>query len=212
MALARTTLSAAVAAGDQFIVVASATSVAAGSIIRVDDERMTVTKAYVLASTTVPVLRGQDGSSAVAHVASAGVVHGIPSDWGGQEVQTSTNFPIAGRPRRIVSVTASSTLTLPLPGEDLFVILNGTSVITLTVPVPTKDLDGCRLTICGNGAAAHALTFTGGLSGAGSNYDAITVNATAPIAVDAIACNSLWNAFSAIPIAGTVTNVTGSIA
>ena len=92
------------------------------------------------------------------------------------------------------------------------VILNGTSVITLTIPVPTKDMDGCLLTIVGNGAAAHILTFTGGLSGAGASYDVVTVNATAPIAMQAMACNGLWMSFTAVPIAGTVTNITGTVA
>jgi hypothetical protein len=172
---------------------------------------MKVTRAYVNASTTVPVLRGQEGTQQVAHVASAGVVHGVASDFAAQAAQTAAQYLISGRPRVLQSITATGTLTLPAPGSDLFVVLNGTSVITLTVPVPTKEMDGTILTICGNGAAAHVLTFTGGLSGAGASYDVITVNATAPIAVQAIACNSLWNAFAAIPVAGTVTNVTGTI-
>jgi hypothetical protein len=72
-------------------------------------------------------------------------------------------------------------------------------------------MDGCLLTIVGNGAAAHVLTFTGGFSGAGTSYDVITVNATAPIAVQAIACNAVWVALAAVPLAGTVTNITGTV-
>jgi hypothetical protein len=72
-------------------------------------------------------------------------------------------------------------------------------------------MDGCLLTIVGNGAAAHVLTFTGGLSGAGTSYDVVTVNSTAPIAMQAMACNGLWTSFTAVPIAGTVTNITGTV-
>jgi len=214
MALTRTTLAAACAADATFLSVASATSIAVGSVILIEGEQMVVTKAYVLGTTNpVPVLRGQNGTLPVAHPITAGVVHGSPSDteWGNVSAQTAAQFMQAGRSRKFISITATSSLTLPDPGNDLLVILNGTSVITLTVPVPTKAMDGTVLTIVGNGAAAHVLTFTGGLSGAGSSYDVITVNATAPIAVQAIACNSLWVALAAIPVAGTVTNVTGTL-
>jgi hypothetical protein len=40
----------------------------------------------------------------------------------------------------------------------------------------------------------------------------VTVNATAPIGMQCVACIGLWNAFAAIPIAGTVTNITGTVA
>ncbi len=212
MALATTTLSTAVAVNDNSIVVASATSMAAGRLIRIDDEFMQVISSYV-SGTTVGVLRGQQGSAVVAHAITANVTHGLGSDF---------SVPPAGAPmavidpaqrvRRTISLTAAATLSLPASGEDLMVILNGTSVIALTIPVPTKDLDGCELSIIGNGAAAHTLTFTGGLSGAGGSYDVITVNATAPIASKFVACNGLWVAYAQVPIAGTVTNITGTVA
>lgn len=212
MALTRTTLSAACAVGDSSLTVASATGLAAGMIILVDSEEMKVTRAYVAASTTVPVIRAQSGTAQVAHPTTAGVVFGVASDFAAPGIQSAAQFALMGRPRYFTSYSATGTMALPAPGTDLLVELNGTSVITLTIPVPTKELDGSILTIVGNGAAAHVLTFTGGLSGAGSSYDVITVNATAPIAVQAIACNSVWVALAAIPVAGTVTNVTGTLA
>lgn len=210
MALATTTLSVACAQGDKFIVVASATSVAAGRFILCDQEVMQVTKDYT-SGTTVNVIRGLDGTAQVAHKITANVTHGVASDFSTPASQTLVTYPAAGRNVSVISITATSSLTLPTGGSDLRVILNGTSVITLTVPVPTKDMDGTMLTIVGNGAAAHVLTFTGGLGGAGGSYDVITVNATAPIAFQAIAANGLWMGICGIPIAGTVTNVTGTI-
>lgn len=210
MALVRTTLSAAVAVSDTSITVASATSIAAGRLIQIDQETMEVIQSYT-SGTTVGVVRGQAGSATAAHKASAGVVHGDASDFdnpSAQEVVTNA----ASRATVITSVSATSTLALPDAGTDMRVILNGTSAITLTVPVPTVDMDGTILTIVGNGAAAHVLTFTGGLSGAGTSYDVVTVNATAPVAVQAIACNGLWNSMVATPMAGTVTNITATVA
>jgi hypothetical protein len=175
----------------------------------VDQEFMQVASSYS-SGTTVPVVRGQQGSVQAAHVTTANVTHGLASDFDAPPVQAVITSPVA-RYRQLISVTATSSLTLPPQGEDLMVVMNGTSVITLTIPVPTKEMDGCELSIIGNGAAAHVLTFTGGLSGAGGSYDVITVNATAPIAVKVVACNGLWVAYAAIPVAGTVTNVTGTL-
>ncbi len=211
MALATTTLASAVLLTDTVINVASATSVAAGRLIVIDQEVMRVVNSYV-SGTVVGVLRGQDGTPTLAHVKTANVTHGLASDFASPGPQAYTTYPIADRPVLVQSITATSTLVLPPSGCDLRVILNGTSVITLTVPVPTKDMDGCLLTITQNGAAAHTTTFTGGLSGAGSSYDVLTTNATAPTSVQAIACNGLWNAICAPAMGGTVTNLIGSIA
>ncbi len=63
MALTATTLSSAVALTDKSIVVASATGFAAGAYVKVDGEFMQVDKSYTSGSTTVPVLRGRDGSA-----------------------------------------------------------------------------------------------------------------------------------------------------
>ena len=210
MALATTTLSSAVAVDDTSVVVASATSFDAGRLVLVDQEVMQVAQNYT-SGTTVDVLRGVNGSATVAHVVTSNVTHGDATDFSTAASQEIIGYQ-ASRATVISSITATGTLTLPKAGTDARVILNGTSVIALTIPVPTKDMDGTLLTIVGNGAAAHTLTFTGGLSGAGTSYDGVTTNSTAPIAVSAIACNGLWNSFVATPMAGTVTNITGTVA
>jgi hypothetical protein len=210
MALVSTTLASAVAVDDAEIVVADATSVAAGRLVLIDQETMQVMQSYA-SGTTVGVLRGQGGSSTEAHKVTTQVRHGTAADWATPAAQQIVTYQ-SSRAVIITSISATSSLTLPKAGTDARVILNGTSVIALTIPVPTKDMDGTLLTIVGNGAAAHTLTFTGGLSGAGTSYDVITTNSTAPIAITAIACNGLWNSFVATPMAGTVTNITGTVA
>jgi hypothetical protein len=212
MALVRTTLSSAVAATDTSIVVASATGFSAGYILQVDQEVMKVGQTYT-SGTTIPVLRGQDGTVVGAHVSSAGVVAGTASDWSSPAAQTTVQFPIAGKARTIISYSAAGAITLPTPGADAVAILNGTSVLAMTVAAPSKDMDGCVLWIASNGAAAHTVTFTGGLSGASTSYDVITVNASAPVLLGPfMAVNSLWQAAVAVPMAGTVTNITATVA
>lgn len=210
MALATTTLSAAVAQGDKSITVASATSMAAGRLIIVDQEVMQVTQDYV-SGTTVTVLRGRDGSVQTAHKSGANLTHGLASDFATPSAQTTVTYPTV-RPTIVTSISATSSLTLPAAGSDMRVILNGTSVITLTVPVPTKDMDGTMLTILGNGSAAHVVTFTGGVGGAGTSYDAFTVNATGPVAFVVFAANGTWQMITAPAVTGTVTNIVAGVA
>lgn len=210
MALVTTTLSTALALTDNVMVVASATSFAAGRIVTIDQEVLQVAQNYT-SGTTIPILRGREGSVQAAHKVTANVNHGLASDFSTPQAQTVVTYPVV-RGTQLISITATSTLDLPKGGTDLRVILNGTSVIALTIPVPTKDMDGVELSIVGNGVAAHTLTFTGGLSGAGASYDVITVNATAPSAYKFIACNGLWLIYCGPALGGTVTNIIGSVA
>ncbi len=75
MAYLKTTLSSACALTDTSIVVASASNVAVGNRVVVDQEEMIVSQAYA-SGTTVPVLRGQNGTATAAHASGAGVVQG----------------------------------------------------------------------------------------------------------------------------------------
>lgn len=209
MALAETTLSSACALNDQSIVVASATSIAAGRLILIDREVMVVAKNYS-SGTTVPVLRGQAGTPQEAHVVTARVTHGDPSDFTPAAGKVGS-LAVGPKVRKLVSITAdNSTVTLPAPGEDLVVLLNGTSVINLTVPVPTKELDGTLLWIVANGKAAHVVTFTGGFGLAGSSYDVATFNGNAHCGVMAMASNEAWVVLSSMT--GTLTNMVPAIA
>ena len=100
-----------------------------------------------------------------------------------------------------------------MAGSDAIAIINGTSALAMTVAAPTKDMDGCALYIASNGAANHTVTFTGGLSGAGTSYDVCTINATAPVVIGPVlAINGLWQLTVAVPLAGTVTNITATVA
>jgi len=211
MALTKTTASSAIALGDNNLVVASATGFAAGYLVKVDDENMTVASTYV-SGTTIPVLRGKNGTAQVSHVSGANVVVGTASDWGNPNAAVVTAYALAGRRRKIISYSASGAIDLPVSGEDVVAVLNGTSVLAMTVAVPTQDLDGSRLTIVANGAAAHTVTFTGGLSGASTSYDVVTFNGTGPVAIEALACNALWMAIVNVPMAGTVTAITATVA
>lgn len=215
MALANTSLSSAVGVNDTSIVVASATGIVANYVVKFlgTNELAMVDRTYV-SGTTIPLRRGQNGGYNQAHVSGEKIACGAASDteWQSQAPQANSQYPIAGKPELRASYSASGAITLPPPGSDLVVELNGTSVLQMSVAAPVSAQEGCKLWIASNGVAAHVVTFTGGLSGAGGSYDVLTVNATAPVLIGPfMAVNLLWQAAATVPISGTVTAVTAAI-
>ena len=216
MALVETTLGAACSASANSIVVSSATSMAAGVRILIDGEVMYSTRAYETASTTVPVLRAQEGTEGVAHPVTAAVEFGAKDDsgWGSQGAQSVAQFLQAGRPQDIRSYSATGAIDLPDPGTDRFAILNAvsTTILAMTVAVPTKAMDGCRLTIASrNGTGAHTVTVASGFNGQGSSYDVFTFPA-GPVMIELVALDSLWYTTTHPAWTGTVTLLVGGIA
>lgn len=211
MALATTTLSVACAATDKFLILTSATSIAAGRLLRVDQELMQVTQDYV-SGTTVNVLRGRDGTKTVAHFITAAVTHGLASDFDAPVSPSVTGFP-AVRPTVVQSITTTATsLVLPDAGCDTRVVINLATAATITIPVPTKDMDGDALYVVSSTVAAHVLVFTGGFGGVGSGYTTVTAATGAQMCVGPIiACNGTWNIPSAPAWTGTVTKVTAAV-
>ena len=209
MALANTTLAAACSATDKQITVASATSLAAGLSLLINGEFMLITKAYVVGSVTVPVLRAQEGTVQVAHVTSSKVsAFLLPSDLATPDPQLDTTSPLAGRARIPSSVTASSAWTPRAGNQDEIVYLNGTSVIALTIVNPTMDQNGKVVTFAGNGIAAHTITYTTtGFGNVGGTSDVVTFSATQMQTFNMIAVGGFWLHYGAL---GTATaNVTG---
>ena len=212
MALTTTTLAAAVALNDKSVLLTSVTGLAPGMQIKVGVEKMEVTKDWVpgtAATVPVNVLRGRGGSTQYAHVITENATFGLPSDFSDPAPGAFATEFSAIRPTVFTSITATtSTLTLPPPGCDMRVILNGTSAITLTIPVPTQDLDGCLLYLLSNGVAQHVYTFTGGLGGVGTGYTTVTPASGARGSIVVCAVNGAWNALSGPGWSGTVTKVT----
>src|SRR5580765_3565338 len=191
MALAKTTLASPLGVNDVAMVVASTASLVGGRLAEIDQETVQVVQGYTGASTTVPILRGREGSATAAHRTGANVTHGTAGDFAAPAPQTVGTYSVQ-RPRVAISVSATSTLAIPAGANDVDAILNGAGPITLTIPPPTLDQDTARLTIFGNGAGAHVLTFTGGLGGTGAGYTTVTNNASGPTALQAVAANGLW--------------------
>ncbi len=213
MSLTTTTTSAAVGALDNFVNLTSVSGLVGGMFAKIDEEFVKIAYSATAIANPVQVTRAQNGTAQIAHVSGANAVYGAGSDFANPNSTMVTPYALSGRRRKVLSYSASGAIDLPTAGEDVVAVLNGTTILNMTVAAPTKDMDGSKLLIAANGAAAHKITFTGGLSGAGSNYLVATINATAPVVLEvAMAINGLWNAIVAVPLAGTVTNVTATLA
>ena len=191
MALVTTTLGAAVAVTDNVITVASATSLTAGRLIRIDGEYMEINQAYT-GGVIVGVLRGQEGSVTAAHQSGANVVTALASDLASAPSQVNEGVLYPGQ----MSVTTTSYSSAGAIAFGLsqwtVAIINGTSALAMTLAVPTKDQDGCYLHIVANGKAAHTVTATSGLGNGGASYDVGTFSATLAMSSLLVACNGFW--------------------
>jgi hypothetical protein len=209
MAFTRTTNSAAIVASDNSITVASATGFAAGSLILVDNEWMQVRKDYV-SGTSIPVLRGRNGSIGAAHAVTSGVLVGLASDFAVPPPQSTVSAPLA-RVRQVSAYGAAGAISLPSPGSDAVAIINGTAALAMTLANPAKDNDGDILIIVGNGKAAHTVTYTAGLGDAGGSYDVGTFDGSGQCSMMLVAANSIWVPLPS-PFSGTLTAIDVAIA
>ena len=191
MALVNTTLAAAVGITDNVIVVASATSLAAGRIIKIDGEYLKINQAYT-SGTTVGVTRGQEGSVTAAHQSGANVMTALASDLAAAPASVNESVLNAGQMSvTTTSYSAAGAIAFGL-SQWTVAIINGTSALAMTLAVPTKDQDGCYLHIVANGKAAHTVTATSGLGNGGASFDVGTFSATLAMSSLLVACNGFW--------------------
>ena len=210
MALTTTTLASACALLDKTISVTSATSFVAGARLIVDsNEVMFITKEYV-SGTTIPVLRGQQGTKQQTHPITCNVTL-VPSGDDRDYTAGSDAAPPLYLTKSDISYTATGAITVGTADFNR-VRLNGTSVCAMTLAHPLKDQDGILVQIVGNGKAAHTVTFpTGGIGNAGAGYTVATFDASGCCNMLLVASNGFWQSTPS-PLSGTLTAIDVAIA
>lgn len=205
MAKTTTTLSSALTVNDTSMVVAAATGVGVNNIAVIDQEVLQVTKGWT-SGTTVPVLRGRDGTATAAHPSGAQVTFMLASDLITPLAPQANVQYHTQKPNIRKSYSASGAITLPNPGCDATAILNGTAALAMTIASPTADMDGSVLTIANNGKAAHTVTYTAGLGNntTAANADVITWFATEAQGLVLVAAGGFWVATGTVAGAATL--------
>ncbi len=153
MALASTTIAAAITAEATQFNVTSATGFAAGNWLRVNDEFMYV---HAISSTTVTVQRGRLGTLARAHGILSIAVTGLPSEFADAAEYT---------PRMYTYGSAAPAIT-PRPGIHRFAYAGATAA---TLAAPAYDMEGQELTFVSTNAQAHVITLDSGYFNGATN-------------------------------------------
>lgn len=212
MALANTTFNAACTATDSSITLAATTSLGPGMYLNAGGEIMQITRGFVAgtaATIPIPVLRGQEGTVAIAHANTEQVsAYVLPSDIPSPSPGTPILQPLAGRARFVTSIAASAAYTPQSGNQDELVVLDGTSVIALTLTNPTRDQTGKVVIFAGNGIAAHTITYTTvGFGNVGATADVVTFGTTQAQTFSMIAVGGFWLILGALSTA--TANVSG---
>lgn len=204
MAFNQTTNSSAIGASDKTIIVVSATGFAAGNLIRVDNEIMRVSKAYVSGTTILLDGRGLDGTAQVAHPVSTNVTTGLATDF----PSPAAAGPSVAYPSQVAIdvsyYSAAGALDLPIAGRWRLAIINGTGALAMTLASPTKEMDGSVLLITNGGKAAHTVTLTAGFGANTTSSDVLTFNASQSGGFMCVAANGVWNPIGFVSGAATV--------
>lgn len=141
MALTATTIATAIDAVTNYITITTATSFVAGQYARIDNEYV---KVQGVSGTNLTVMRGVQGTQAVAHKALADCVTGLNTDF------PIEMFPIPGS--YTYSVDGAITVA---PG--LHKMIKATAA-AMTLAAPTRAQEGIELMIVALTGAAHVVT------------------------------------------------------
>jgi len=174
MALTATTIAGPLDAYSNTVQVVSATGFLVGQPLRIDNE---ILKVQSINGVLIGVMRGIEGSKALAHNAGANAVTG---PW--------VDFPMEVSPYAdSYTYSVDGALTIA-PG--IHKIIKG-SAIALTLAAPTTAQSGIQMTIAALTTFAHTVTYTAGFAGNTTSSDVATLNATGDT-FTIVAVNGTW--------------------
>ena len=211
MAIVATTLSAAITASQTSFGVASATGITTPNFqtgsgityLYVDQEVMLVTG---ITGTVVSVVRGFNGTQAVAHLSGANVMAGLPGDIVTQQtIENPVTFGAVTVGSTIQPATfltgSADAISNTAPG---FYVVKTAGVDAMTLAAPAAAAEGIIIDIWSDTTNAHTLTATSLLA----NGTALKTTATFPAFRGAglrlRACNGVYHVMSNGASAGVV--------
>src|SRR6185312_219386 len=184
MATTNTTLSGAITASQTQITLAAYTAPTGKGmvLVQVDGELMRVADDSL--SPTLLVVRGYNGTLAIAHGTLAPVAYGKQND-----------FVIPNAQPAQISYSVSGAIAVPQtpPNQEVFIVLNKAGVAAMTLAAPAADQNGLKLTITSNTANAHTVTATGLYQDGSTTTDVATFAAHAGAGLTIQAVNGKWN-------------------
>ena len=198
MAITATTLSAAVAASDLTIRVASATGATIKNLININGEYMVQTED---ANGTVLAVgrRGQEGTYNQAHASGSVVLMGLPSDFPAAPPGAITVTPHAPT-WGIASYNAAGAITVPVVKQNVFIKLKSGAASAMTIADPGYGVEGVELIIQAEDAQAYTLTNTTGFNGGGSGADVATFGGAVGDSIHLKAVSATWKVLNTVGV------------
>lgn len=160
-------------------------------MVRVDGEDMLVQN--FTAAPTLGVVRGWNGTAAVAHNNLAPVAYGSVTDF-------VLPYPVPAGQMTSYSVSGAIAIPTTPPGVENFIVITKAGVAAMTLAAPAADQNGLRLNISSMTAQAHTVTATGLLSTGTASVNVATFAAQKGSGVVLEAVNGLWNVISSVGI------------
>lgn len=189
MSQTKTTLSQALTASANLMIVAAATGAEVGGYAKIEDELAQV--ASINGLNVGLKHRGCEGTLAAAHAANCPVVFCAAEDLPGSGPrQTPNNLPT----RDIKSYSASGAIALP-NGRDMIACIGigATSPVhAMTVADPPKNAHGALLHIVNMSAAANTVTLTTGYGGSNAT-DVFTFSGAIGDTITLLSLNGTWS-------------------
>lgn len=215
-----TTISAAMTETQKFVLLTSATGVAANDILFVDREAL---KVISISSTRAEVIRGSNGTTAGPHASGAPIFTGVPAAFSRAEPPvggscTSTNeqylprvvvqsgnvydckgsrwrmFKQAGRIVNGGVGNAGSAYTSAgaISIEPGTVFIGSGGALAMTLANPPAWADGLEMCFVASTAQAHTVTYTAGFGGGTTARDVATFGGAIQDGMCVVAWSSVW--------------------
>lgn len=188
-----TTVSGAVGANDTKITLTSATGVARKGRVVVDDEWMRIED--ISLSPTIGVVRGYEGTQAVAHGILAPAIYGALGDFN----------PLAAPQFKAILPEAATSYgvsgAIAVPNVDSVIYLTKATAGAYTLVGPNVDSQ-VEVTFISTTAAAHTITYTAGFYGNTTSSDVATFPATVGGTFKIRAQGGVWVPLSTVTSAG----------
>ena len=199
MATTHTTLNGAITQSAMLVTLTAFTNPSLGTpgpktLLRVDGETMLVTA--IPNSPTLQVVRGYNGTAAVAHNTLAPVAYGLTSDF----ILPTPNAASSGATSTSYGVSGAIAVPTTAANVENFIVIAKATAAAMTLAAPAADQDGLLLVITSQTAAAHTVTATGLFSDGSTTTDVATFAAQKGASVTLQAIAGLWNVISSTQI------------
>jgi hypothetical protein len=199
MALNSTTLTNAITALDDTIVVGSVTGAVEGGIVKLGSREYAFVVSVDTAAKTVKLRhRGSFGGTAIAHAATVPVIF---ANAGEMPLDPAPGRSFVPDPIEADIVYVPADATLPAVTKNTTFVITKGSAAAITLAAPSAALDGLEVIITSASAYAHTVTYAAGFLGGTTSNDVATFTNIVGHTLRLVAVAGVWRVVGTTPLA-----------